>query len=449
MSESTPPAGTIAGHPRGLMVLFGTEMWERFSFYGMRAILYLYMTLAVAKGGMGFDEKWAIVVYTYFSLGVYAFSIPAGLIADRWLGHWNAVLVGGIGIALGQFCLAMGSLPLFYTGLALIMMGSGLLKPNCTLLVGRLYRRDDPRRDAAFSIYYMGINIGAFMAPLACGFLAQNATFVNFLGSLGLTSANGWRWAFSVAGIGMILGLIQFVVQRRHLVFMDQSEPTPAAQSATAAPASSQASRLLAMGIMLIFAILFIGVFEQAGTTLTRFAEYNTDRVVLGWEIPSTWLPIVNPLVVILCAPLFSLMWVRLGTRQPSAPIKFALGLFCAGASMLLLVGPSAMFVEQGIKVAPWWLAGTYFIQTLGELCLSPVGLSLTSRLAPPRWSGMMMGVWLACIGLGNFVAGKVAENALDMAPSTLFLRLAIVMGVAGLVLVILSPKIRRLAGDA
>lgn len=456
MNDPTTSAGTVARHPRGLMVLFGTEMWERFSYYGMRALLVLYMTLSASKGGLGFDKEWAGTVYAVFTLGVYILSIPAGLIADRWLGHWNAVLTGGVIIALGEFCLAAGGLPLFYMGLALIMIGTGLLKPNCTLLVGRLYRSDDIRRDAAFSIYYMGINIGALLAPLACGFLAQNPIFVTFLGRNGLANANGWHWAFGLAGCAMLLGLAQFIIQRHRLEFVDESEER-ARENAGAGPVTTQGGftgRLIALGILLMFAILFFATFEQAGTTLSFFADERTDCRIAGWEFPSAWFLCINSGAVIILAPLFSIMWIRLGDRQPSAPVKFALGLIFVGLSMLLLV-PASHLMTAGpdgaaaaAKVAPWWLIGTYSLATIGELCLSPVGLSITSRLAPLRWSGLMMGVWMACVGLGNFLAGMVARYSDRIPPETLFLILAIVPCTAGLVLFLLAPKIRRLAGS-
>jgi POT family proton-dependent oligopeptide transporter len=437
------------------MVLFGTEMWERFSYYGMRALLVLYMTLAVSKGGLGFDKEWAGTVYAVFTLGVYVLSIPAGLIADRWLGHWNAVLTGGLIIALGQFSLAAGGLPLFYTGLALIMMGTGLLKPNCTLLVGRLYRRDDVRRDAAFSIYYMGINIGALLAPLACGFLAQNPSFVAFLDRNGLANANGWHWAFALAGCAMLLGVAQFVLQRHRLEFVDESESETkgiAGSDPVATQDDGLRGRLMALGILLMFAILFFATFEQAGTTLTFFADERTDCRIAGWEFPSAWFQCINSAAVIVLAPLFSIMWIRLGDRQPSAPVKFALGLVFVGLSMLLLVPASYLLAGPdgaATKVAPWWLIGTYMFATIGELCLSPVGLSITSRLAPQRWSGLMMGIWLGCVGLGNFLAGMAARYSDKLPPETLFLILAIIPCAAGLALFLLAPKIRRLAGSA
>jgi len=450
-SESSSAAASAAAvpkkHPRGLYTLFFTEMWERFSYYGMRALLVLYMTLAVGKGGLGFNTEWAGMVYAVFTLGVYILSIPAGLVADRWLGHWNAVLLGGFVIASGEFCLAAGGLPFFYTGLVLIMIGTGLLKPNCTLLVGRLYQRDDPRRDAAFSIYYMGINIGALLAPLACGFLAQNERFVSFLSSIGLGDANGWHWAFGLAGVAMLLGITQFVLQRHHLVLVAESHESTAGNTSAGSESfgSGLKGRLIALGILLMFALLFFATFEQAGSTLTFFADKRTNCSIGGWAFPSSWFQCINSGAVIILAPLFSIMWIRLGTRQPSAPVKFALGLFFVGLSMLLLV-PASYIVEAGLKVAPWWLIGTYILQTIGELCLSPVGLSITSRLAPPRWSGLMMGVWMACVGLGNFLAGIVASQSDKLRPSVLFMLLAAVPCVAGLILFLLAPKIRRLS---
>jgi len=209
--------GGIAGHPRGLMVLFFTEMWERFSYYGMRALLLLYMTKMVAEGGLGLTDKRAAIIYGFYTFGVYILSLPGGMVADRWLGYRKAVMLGGILITLGEFSLAFGGAPLFYVGLTLIILGTGLLKTNCTTLVGKLYADKDHRRDAGFSIYYMGINIGALVAPLILGFMAQDPRFVAFLGRFGINAANGWRWAFGLAGLAMVAGLIQYSLQQHKL----------------------------------------------------------------------------------------------------------------------------------------------------------------------------------------------------------------------------------------
>lgn len=436
----------FADHPQGLTVLFGTEMWERFSYYGMRALLMIYMTLPVAQGGMGFTLEWSGGVYGVFTLGVYALSIPAGWVADRWLGNWWSVLTGGLGIAAGQFGLAMGGIPAFYAGLMLLMIGTGLLKPNCAMLVSRLYRRDDPRQDGGFSIYYMGINIGALLAPLACGFIAQDPRFTAWLGSLGWVDANGWRCAFLLAGVAMLVGLAQFVLQRKRLVLVaegarvDAGLPTPAA-------AARHGRRLLALAILLAFAVIFFAIFEQAGTTLSVFAKERTDCTIGGWIFPSSWFLCVNSAAVVVLAPLFNRLWLTLGDRQPSAPVKFAWGLILVGLGVLLLV-PAAGIAATGQLVSPWWLIGTYVIFTLGELCLSPVGLSVVSRLAPARWSGLVMGVYMACIGFGNFLAGMAASNSADLPPG-FFLVIAMVPCTAGAVLWLLAPRIRRLAGEA
>ncbi len=441
----------IAGHPRGLMVLFFTEMWERFSYYGMRALLLLYMTLEVAKGGLGFSDKRAAVIYGFYTFGVYILSLPAGLVADRWLGYRRAVLVGGVFIALGEFCLAIGGVFLFYTGLTLIILGTGLLKTNCTTLVGKLYGDGDHRRDAGFSIYYMGINIGAFVAPLILGFMAQDPRFVAFLGRYGIGSANGWRWAFGLAGLAMVAGLVQYLLQQHKLGKAGLEAGARVAEhghaSAQEPLTPEEKKRMSVVFILFLFSMLFWATFEQAGSTLNLFADRLTDCRIGSWSFPSTWYQSVNSIWLLILAPLISALWVKLGSKEPSSPVKFAVGLFLVGLGMLILVPPSKV-AATGVKVGPWWLVGTYFLHTVGELCLSPVGLSTTSKLAPARYAGLMMGVWFASIALGNLLAGFAASLFASLNPAQLFAALFGVTTAATVILLLLSPMIRRLMGS-
>ena len=449
-NRPTPAAPGASGHPRGLRVLFFTEMWERFSYYGMRALLVLYMTQAPARGGLGLDLKLAGVLYGFYTFGVYAMSLPAGYAADRWLGHARAVVLGGGCIALGQFSLALGGRPSFFGGLALIILGTGLLKTNCTTMVGQLYGEHDPRRDAAYSIYYMGINLGAFSAPLALGFLAQNAGVAGFLGRLGLATTLGWRVAFACAGVAMLGGLAQFHLNRGALGDVG-ARPSHLerhrARTAQAPLTREEKLRMGVVGILFLFAILFFAVYEQAGSTLNLFADSHTRCQLLGWTFPSSWLQSVPALWVLLLSAPFAALWVRLGSRNPSSPVKFAAGIFFVGLGMVVLV-PALRIVAGGDKVAPFWLVTTYFLHTVGELCLSPVGLSTTSRLAPKRYAALMMGVWFWSMALGNLLAGLAASLFGTLDPAPMFLLLFAVTTCGALGLLALAPTIRRMTGD-
>jgi POT family proton-dependent oligopeptide transporter len=433
------PSGWLA-HPRGLSTLFFTEMWERFSYYGMRAFLILYMTAPVAAGGLGFADVRAASIYGTYTGSVWGAAIIGGVVADRWLGAYRSVLVGGTVIALGHFTLALRALPFFYTGLALIVIGTGLLKPNVSTLVGSLYEPGDARRDAGFSIFYMGINLGAVMGPLIAGYLAQQVD---------------WHVGFAAAGVGMAFGLVQYVRGRHRLTAAEPRPALPAAApSRAAAPAESglftpaEWKRVAAIVAFFVFAALFWGAYEQAGSTLNLFADRYTRLSVLDWSFPSSWFQAVPPFFVIVLAPVFAWMWVRLGTREPSSPAKFALGLLFAGFSFLLLV-PAAALAQSGDgqRVSPWWLVGAYFLVELGELCLSPVGLSVVTKLSPARIVGLMMGVWFLSNAVGNKLAGWAAGFFSTLPLPTLFGTVAGVMVVAALILAFLVGPLKRLMG--
>ena len=398
--------GGFSGHPRGLSTLFFTEMWERFSYYGMRAFLILYMVNALK-----FDDKHAGSVYGTYTAGVWAAAIFGGIIADRWLGQYRSVLIGGIIIAIGHFTLAFHALPFFYAGLAFIVVGTGLLKPNVSGIVGSLYETNDTRRDAGFSIFYMGINLGAALGPFVAGYLAQRVD---------------WHIGFACAGVGMTLGLIQYVLGRRHLQpAVDRLEKerkaarTPAS-TATAASApggrlvmeftSVEWKRLAAMGVFFVFAAIFWGAYEQAGSTLQLFGDRYSRTVILGFDFPSSWFQTVQAIFVIVLAPVFAWLWIRLGKLEPSTPAKFAIGLFFVGLSFIFLL-PAAysLQVSPSLRVSPFWLVGCYFIQELGELAISPVGLSVFTKLSPVKIVGFMLGVWFLADSVGNKVAGLAA----------------------------------------
>ena len=456
------------GHPRGLSTLFFTEMWERFSYYGMRAFLILYMTTEVAKGGLGFDVARAGSIYGTYTGSIWMATIGGGIVADRLLGAYRSVLWGGIIIAIGHFTLAFREIPFFYAGLTLIVVGTGLLKPNATTMLGTLYAPEDARRDAGFSIFYMGINLGAFIGPLIAGALAQKVD---------------WHAGFACAGVGMLAGVIQYVLGRERLKpawsadgqatarTIGFTPPAPAtdpagkpgpesvgAAAAGGAGATADAKgsggftrpelmRMLAVCVFFVFAALFWGAYEQAASTLALFADQKVDRVLFGWTIPSSWNVSIQAMFVILLSPIAAWVWTRLGRREPSTPMKFSYGLLFVGLSFVLLL-PAAIFaMSGGTLVSPLWLVAAYFIQVCGELCLSPVGNSVVTKLAPARVVGMMMGVWFLSIAAGNKLAGYAASLSATIPLTQIFGAIAGVTIAASLVLMLLTPSIRRMMG--
>jgi proton-dependent oligopeptide transporter, POT family len=422
------------GHPRGLSTLFFTEMWERFSYYGMRAFLIYYMTASVTAGGLGFAVANAGTIYGLYTGSAWGAAILGGIVADRWLGQYRSVLIGGIIIALGHFTLAFRALPFFYTGLVLIVVGTGLLKPNVSNLVGALYKPGDSRRDAGFSIFYMGINLGALFGPLIAGYLAQKVD---------------WHLGFACAGVGMTFGLIQYVVGRNRL-----QTPAAAAPTADAEPEPPKATftatewkRMAAIVVFFLVAILFWGAYEQAGSSLALFADQNTRLEVFGFSFPSSWFQSVQPIFVITLAPIFAWIWVRLGPRDPSVPAKLALGVLFMGLAFLILVPAGAMAQSEGVRVSPWWLVASYGISELGELCLYPVGLSAVTKLSPVRILGLMMGVWMLSNAFGNMLAGSSARFFVSMPLQQYFGEIALILFVTAAVMFALVKPIRGLMG--
>ncbi|MEZ5315875.1 MAG: peptide MFS transporter [Vicinamibacterales bacterium] len=488
------------GHPGGLSTLFFSEMWERFSYYGMRALLILFMTATVAEGGLGFDTATAGAIYGMYTAMVYMTNLPGGWLADRVFGQRRAVLYGGILIASGHFSMAVPTIPSFYLGLVLIIFGTGLLKPNISVIVGQLYGKDDDRRDAGFSIFYMGINLGAFIAPLVCGYLAQDAGFAARLASWGFDPTHAWHWGFGAAGIGMTLGLIQYVLGARKLGTAGlHPSPAPPDQAAAdrrnatigivgvvvllillAVAASNGAvslltiadsagyllgavtigffawlflggdwtkeerDRLIVISVFFLAAALFWSVFEQAGSTLNLFADRNTRTVILGYEFPSSWFQSVNSLFIIIFAPVFAWLWVTLGKKQPASPMKFSLGLIGVGLGFLVLV-PAARLSADGTLVSPLWLVMTYLLHTWAELCLSPVGLSSMTKLAPARIVSLMMGVWFLGASVGNYIGGRVGGMYESLSLPTLFGVVALFGIAAGILMLLTSRKLTQM----
>jgi POT family proton-dependent oligopeptide transporter len=450
-AQAAADTGGLGGHPRGLTTLFFTELWERFSYYGMRAILILYMTHSVADGGLAFDTRKAASIYGTYTMSVYLTAVPGGWIADKFLGAKLAVLIGGIVIAMGHFSMALPSLGTFYGGLTLIAIGTGLLKPNISTMVGGLYGENDARRDGGFSIFYMGINIGATLAPFVCGYLAQGEGFKHFLSSMGFDPLGSWHWGFAAAGVGMTLGLTQYMAHRKRLARVGQ-RPAGQKSKVAARPAEplTQAEwmRIGAIFVLFVFSVVFWAVYEQAGSSFNLFADKLTRDEIFGLHFPSSWFQSVPAIYVVILAPIFSWLWVRLGPREPSSPAKFAYGLFFLALSVLLLA-PASLFAGGG-KVSPLWLLGVYLLSVIGEMCLSPVGLSTVTKLAPARLVGSMMGVWFLSLAFGNKLAGVVAGffNGDDTgALIRLFGYTGLVVLVATVTLVLMIPWVRRLMG--
>ena len=425
------------GHPRGLSTLFFTEMWERFSYYGMRGFLILYMTKA-----LGFTDPHAGAVYGNYVGSVWLAAIFGGVIADRWLGHYRSVLLGGTIIALGHFTLALHAVPFFYAGLSLIVLGTGLLKPNVSTLVGALYEQGDERRDAGFSVFYMGINLGALLGPLVAGKLAEGVD---------------WHLGFACAGVGMTLGLAQYVLGRRRLAPAIErlaARPGPAAVSPGLAPGVSHGGftaadwkRMTAVVVFFAFASLFWGAYEQAGSTLNLFADRYVHLELLGIKLYASWFVSIQAAFVILLSPAFAWLWVRLGPRQPSSPAKFALALLFVGLAFVLLM-PAGAIAQGGVRISPLWLVAVYFIEELGELCLSPVGLSVVTKLAPKQVVGLMMGVFFLSNALGNKLAGWSAGFISTTPLPTLFgVTAAVALGAAAVMFLLIKPVQRLMGG--
>ena len=502
MTDSVAASGAISdrqvlGHPRGLVTLFFTEMWERLSYYGMRALLVLFMTDQVVNGGMGLTDKSATAVYGIYTALVYLVALPGGWIADRLLGAQRAVFFGGIIIMSGHFVLAIPSVSAFFIGLLLVILGTGLLKPNVSAIVGQLYPDGDPRRDGGFTIFYMGINIGAMLGPLVCGYLGQNPNY-------------GWHYGFAAAGVGMLIGLIQFWRTKDYLGTAGL-EPASSGDPLVDAASRRQGWRIVgvsmialavvvAMGLngaiafdpiaisrvstyviigitvaffayvllfgkldsaekkrVVVIIALFFGAamfwsgFEQAGSSMNLFADRYT-QLDLGWiTLYSTWFQSVNSVFIILFAPAFAYLWIWLARRNlnPSTPAKFGFGLIMLGVGFMVMVFASKV-VASGDKAMPTWLLMTYLFHTFGELALSPVGLSATTKLAPKRFVGQMMGIWFVASALGNLIAGQIAgdfdANNLQAFPDQYWGIVMTSVG-SGILLLLFSRPLKKLMG--
>ena len=479
-----PSDRSFFGHPRGLATLFFTEMWERFSYYGMRAILILYLTAAVEVGGLHLDVVTAGAIYGIFTSASYLTGMAGGWLGDRFLGQRRAVILGGLLIAVGNFGMMMPGLLSTVISLALIALGTGFLKTNCTTLVGQLYTPKDVRRDAGFSIYYMGINLGAMIAPLICGYLGQTINY---------------RWAFLSAGLFMLAGLIQFGVTRQYLGDAGIRPIVPVTSQDWAAlnygglalaillaaivffrPSiaafadafglvlilitfvtfgtllllgdftSQEKRRIQLIFVLFLASCLFWSSFEQAGSTLNLFADRSTDNRIFGLAFPSSFYQALNSLFLLGMAPFFAWLWVRMGDRDPSLPTKFGWALLGVAAGFVVMAFAAVAAGPNG-KVGPGWLTLCYLLHSAAELCLSPVGLSAMTKLAPARIGGFMMGVWFLSIAIGNFIGGRVASVYEAFSLPQLFGMVAACGFVVGLILLAVARPVARLmdAGPA
>jgi POT family proton-dependent oligopeptide transporter len=415
-------------HPKGLYILFFTEMWERFSYYGMRAILSLYMINALL-----YDTARTSSIYGYYTAFVYLTPLLGGYIADRYWGNRRSIVFGGSVMAIGQFALTISgqfydtagiSQPFFFLGLFLLVFGNGFFKPNISTMVGSLYPQGDRRRDSAFTIFYMGINLGAFLSPLICGGLGETGNPADF------------KYGFLAAGIGMTLGVLFFLWGRNKFLVTPEGagiglQPAKADKNdkndARNQPLTTvEKQRIAVVFIIAFFVIFFWAAFEQAGVSLTFFADQQTDRVV-GWlgnyEIPASFFQSINALAIIVFAPVFALIWTKLGDRdlEPSSPLKMSLGLLFLSLGYLIIV-IGAGKADTGVKVSPLWLTGMYVLHTFGELCLSPIGLSMVSKLAPAKFASLLMGVWFLANAAANWLAGMLSTLYPENGVATYFL---------------------------
>lgn len=440
------------GHPEGLKTLFATEMWERMSYYGMRALLVLYMTASLQEGGLLFTVASASAIYGLYTGSVYFMGLPGGWIADRLIGGQSAVFYGAIIIMIGHIILAIPQDGTFFIGLVFVVLGTGLLKPNIAAIVGQLYSEGDARRDSGYAIYYMGINLGSFIGYMVCGYLQVNA---------------GWHWAFGAAAVGMAIGIIQYkytlhtlngagetpaeplsaptqqkswmaigiflavvaIVTGMALNGSITLDPVPVAQAVAVVFTAiffiyyayiylfgnltgNEKKRLWALFLVCIASACFWSGFEQAGSSMNLFAQDYTDRMIGSFEIPPAWFQSANAMFIVILTPFFAALWINLGKRfvSPAYGIKCAVGLVIMASGFIVMFF-AAQAAASGLKVAPYWLVATYFLHTVGELCLSPVALSAVSRLSPKRFVGQMMGVFVLTYSIGNIISGLLAGN--------------------------------------
>ncbi|TMM46860.1 peptide MFS transporter [Colwellia ponticola] len=402
-----PNAGTLFGHPKGLFLLFGTEMWERFGYYGMRALLVLYLVASVQDGGFGWTPAQALSLYGTFTMAVYLTPVLGGWLADNYIGQRRAIIWGGLIFSLGYFTLGIPKSMIvgmeetvFYIGLALIIIGNGLFKANVSSLVGDLYKEGDHRRDGAFTIFYMGINLGGFLAPITVGVLGEQVN---------------WHYGFILAGCGMLIGLaLQITLANKYLgdIGVVPSAKRTKGDTKAHAPVTSQdIDRMKVILIMSMFSVIFWAGFEQAGGLFTIYASDFTDRTIFGFEVAASSFQSLNALFIIMLAPLVASVWIKMGSNEPTSPKKFALAMvFLALGFFVMLWATMVQGGDVTVKVSMLFLVFAYLFHTLGELCLSPIGLSMVTKLAPLKFTSVLMGIWFLFTALSNKLAGFIGS---------------------------------------
>ncbi|WP_220754837.1 MULTISPECIES: peptide MFS transporter [Shewanella] len=455
--SNAKPQGTMLGHPKGLFLLFTTELWERFSYYAMRAILVLYLVDKVqTEGGhgLGWTQGDAISLYGTFTGLVYLTPLIGGWLADNYLGQRKAIMIGGALMAAGQFILAFphswipgAETTAFYFGLFTLIIGNGLFKPNISTMVGDLYEEGDHRRDGAFTIFYMGINVGAFLSGI-------------IVGSVVAAYDGNFQMGFLCAGIGMVLSLIiQFIFAQKLLgdigrypaAKLEKEKQQEMGEVRKEPLTKIERDRIKVIMVMGLFTIIFWAGFEQAGGLMNLFTNDFTDRMIGGWEVPTTWFQSLNAMFIVIFAPVIASIWIRLGKNEPNSPVKFALGLVLLGIGFLFMIGAVLeMGGDANAKSSMWWLVGAYFFHTMGELCLSPIGLSMVTKLAPLRIASLMMGAWFLFVAIANKVGGIVGsfighggEKEEQLANAmAIFAGIAITSAVSGIILYFMADKL-------
>ena len=433
----------IFGHPAGLYVLFFTEMWERFSYYGMRAILVLYLvaesTPDAINPGLNWETGAALSLYGTYTMLVYVASIPGGWIADNILGQKKSVLYGGILLVLGHSILAVEEMWAFYTGLGLIIAGVGMLKPNISSMVGGLYAQGDVRRDKGFIIFYIGINVGAFLSSLIVGYVGETY---------------GWHYGFGLAGIGMALGLAQYLYGQKYLRqvgdFIGDNKSEEGKDVLKKPLTSIEKDRLVVLFLSFILVIVFWGAFEQAGGLMNIYASEKTDRLFMGWLVPASWFQSLNAMFIICLGTGVAGYWAKrkLKNQLSSSLFKMIIGLIIMGTGFFFMSAASTQYETQGSS-AMYWLVLAYLFHTIGELCISPVALSFITKLAPLKYASLTMGVYFAMTGFGNKLAGMLGEASQSMGEFTIFTGIALFCVVFGCLVLLFRTKLEKLTHGA
>ncbi|WP_027137199.1 peptide MFS transporter [Gaetbulibacter saemankumensis] len=432
-----PHQKELFGHPVGLYVLFFTEMWERFSYYGMRAILVLYLVQATsdANAGLGWSNGEALALYGWYTMLVYVASIPGGWLADKFFGQKRSVLYGGILLVAGHSVLAIEQMWAFYSGLGLIILGVGLLKPNISTMVGGLYKQGDIRRDKGFTIFYIGINVGAFLSSLIVGYVGE---------------VHGWHYGFGLAGIGMGLGLLQYVLGQKYLKqvgnFLGTSENETDKEAMNKPLTPIERDRVIVLFVSFLLVIVFWGAFEQAGGLMNIYAKENTNRMLMGWEVPASWFQSLNAMFIIFLGTSVAAFWAKrkLKGLLSTSLFKMILGLIIMGTGFFFMSAAAVEYNNTGAS-AMYWLVLAYLFHTIGELCISPVALSYITKLAPVKYASLMMGVYFAMTGFGNKLAGLLGESAEGVGELTIFTGIAIFSVLFGLGVMIFRKKLEKL----